>query len=72
MASSRYNIGNFAKTTDTFTSANNVFATFLIISIYLANVLPKHQFLFDQVTGVDTDRQICLDNGHQKSPSSLI
>lgn len=41
MASSRYNIGNFAKTADTFTSANNVFATFLIISIYFANVLAK-------------------------------
>ncbi len=43
MVSSRYNIGDFAKTTDTFTSANNVFATFLIISIYFANVLPKHR-----------------------------
>lgn len=28
--------------------------------------------LFDQVTGVDTDRQICLANGHQKSLNSLI
>ena len=28
--------------------------------------------LFDQVTGVDTDRQICLANGHQKTLNSLI
>ena len=62
----------FCKTTDTFTSANNVFATFLIIGIYFANVLPKHHFLFDQVTGIDTDRQICLANGHQKSLNLLI
>ena len=29
-------------------------------------------FLFDQVTGIDIDRQICLANGHQKLLNLLI